>query len=125
MEGNRAAWKGLKMKIDLTPVLQAIIALLASIITYKLVPWISSKLNSQQMENLHAAAKVVVFAAEQLFETGTIQDKLDYVEYRLKEMGYDLDEETIRDAIESAVKELKLESPQTLLAEPLKETEYN
>jgi hypothetical protein len=95
------------MKIDLTPILQAVIALLASIITYKLVPWLQSRLDAQQMENLHVAAKVAVFAAEQLAETGVIRDKLSYVKYRLEEQGYDLDEETIRDAIENAVKELK------------------
>lgn len=113
------------MKIDLTPVLQAIIALLASIITYKLVPWLNSKLNAQQMENLHTAARVAVFAAEQLFETGVIKDKLKYVEARLEEQGYGLDEETVRDAIENAVKELKLETPQMLTAEPIKEVQYN
>jgi uncharacterized membrane protein YhiD involved in acid resistance len=95
------------MKIDLTPILQAVIALLASIITYKLVPWLQSRLDAQQMENLHVAAKVAVFAAEQLAETGVIRDKLSYVKYRLEEQGYDLDEETIRDAIENAVQELK------------------
>lgn len=113
------------MKIDLTPILQAFIALLAAIITYRLVPWLKSKLNKQQMENLHIAAKTVVFAAEQLYQTGVVQDRLRYAITRLEEQGFDLDEETIRDAIEDAVKELKIQTPQVLLAEPLKEVEQN
>lgn len=96
------------MKIDLTPILQAVIALLATLITYRLVPWLKSKLDGQQMENLQTAAKVVVFAAEQMANTGAIGDKLDYVEARLHEMGFDFDDDTIRDAIENAVKELKI-----------------
>ena len=95
------------MKIDLTPILQAVISLLAVIITYRLVPWLKSKLDKQQMENLYIAAKTAVFAAEQLANTGVVQDKLRYVMARLAEQGYDVDEETIRDAIESAVMELK------------------
>ena len=31
------------MNIDLTPIFQAIIALLAALVTYKLVPWIKAR----------------------------------------------------------------------------------
>ena len=105
------------MKIDLTPILQAIISLIAIIITYRLVPWLKSKLDNQDMENLKTAARVVVFAAEQLFDTGVIVDKLNYAMARLEEQGWDLDKETLRDVIESAVKELKVESKDVPKAE--------
>lgn len=44
--------------IDLTPVLQAIIALLASWITMRLIPWLKAKTNKQQQEYLLTTAKV-------------------------------------------------------------------
>ena len=36
------------MNINLTPILQALIALLASLITYKLIPWIKARTTAEQ-----------------------------------------------------------------------------
>ena len=83
------------MNIDLTPILQAIIALLAALVTYKLIPWIKSKTTAQQQANLSAVIKMLVFAAEQLYGANQGEQKLQYV----KERGYDID----LPAIESAV----------------------
>ena len=56
--------------IDLTPVFQAIIALLAALVTYRLIPWIQSKTNKNQQEALITAARIAVLAAEQVFGSG-------------------------------------------------------
>ena len=53
--------------IDLTPIFQAIIALLAALVTYKLIPWIKSKTTESQQKNMRALVKVLVYAAEQLY----------------------------------------------------------
>ena len=63
------------MKIDLTAIIQAIIALCAALITYKLIPWIKSKTTEQQQANLAAAAKIAVYAAEQIFGGNKGQEK--------------------------------------------------
>lgn len=76
--------------INLTPILQAVIVLLATLITYKLVPWIKSKTTAQQQENLRAAVRVLVFAAEQIFGAGKGKEKLEYVCEKLRERGYDV-----------------------------------
>ena len=70
------------MRIDLTGVVQAVIALLAALVTYKLIPWIRSKTTEQQFTNLEAAARVAVFAAEQIFKNGNNVDKLDQSDQR-------------------------------------------
>ena len=44
--------------IDLTPVLQALIALLASIITVKVIPWLKSRTTREQQEYLLATTRV-------------------------------------------------------------------
>ena len=54
--------------IDLTPIFQAIIALLAALVTYKLIPWIKSRTTERQQQNLFVAAKIAVMAAEQLYK---------------------------------------------------------
>lgn len=83
------------MRIDLTPVFQAVIALLAALITYKLIPWIRSKTTETQQGNLRALVKVLVFAAEQLYGAGNGAAKLDYVQEKLEEQGFAVDREEI------------------------------
>lgn len=93
--------------IDLTPIFQAVIALLAALVTYKLIPWIKSRTTQQQQENLSAAAKIVVFAAEQIYGAGHGDDKLEYALAALRRAGFDLDTTLAREAIERAVREMQ------------------
>lgn len=90
--------------IDLTPIFQAILALLAALITYKLVPWIKARTTDQQQRNLSAAANIAVYAAEQIFGHGHGREKLNYALDALKRAGYDVNTELVREAIENAVK---------------------
>ena len=94
--------------IDLTPIFQAIIALLCALITYKLIPWIKSKTTKQQQENLEAAARIAVYAAEQLYGAGNGDKKLEYAREALLAAGYDLNTEIIRAAVESAVRSMDI-----------------
>ena len=89
------------MNIDLTPIIQAIIALLAAIITYKLIPWIKARTTNEQQAMLSAAIKTAVFAAEQMYGAGNGEKKLGYAIEWLNKRGFDAD----REEIEAAVKE--------------------
>ena len=89
------------MNIDLTPIFQAVIALLAALVTYKLIPWIKSKTTAEQQAQLRAAVHIAVFAAEQIYGAGHGADKLDYVIKWLENKGYAVD----RTEIEAAVGE--------------------
>ena len=88
--------------IDLTPLLQAVIAFLAALVSYKLVPWIQARTTAQQQEMLRAAVSVAVYAAEQLYGTGKGKEKLMYVKGQLAKKGFHVD----IDEIEAAVHEL-------------------
>ena len=66
------------MNIDLTPIFQAIIALLAALVTYKLVPWIKARTTESQQALLSATVRTLVYAAEQLYGAGKGAEKLDY-----------------------------------------------
>ena len=90
--------------IDLTPILEALISLLAVLVTSKLIPWIKSKTDVNQQIALSTAAKIAVYAAEQIYGAGKGEEKLDYVISRLEEKGYTVD----MDAIEAAVREMNL-----------------
>lgn len=87
--------------IDLTDILQAVLALLAAIITYKLIPWIKARTTQEQQSALLSMTSVLVFAAEQMYGAGHGADKLDYVIRELEERGYTAD----RAAIEAVIKD--------------------
>lgn len=89
--------------IDLTPILQAVIMLLAALVTYRLVPWIKSRTTLHTQAALAAAVRVAVFAAEQIYGAGAGKTKLDYVINILRAEGFDLDVDVLRAYIEDMV----------------------
>ena len=99
-------------QIDLMPLFQAVIALLASIVTAKLVPWIKQRTTADQQAKINSVTRTLVFADEQLYGSGKGEEKLWYVKSKLAEKGYSVD----LDAIESAVTELKLREPWVISA---------
>lgn len=44
--------------IDLTPILQAVLALLASWITLRVIPWLKARTNRQQQEYLLSTVRI-------------------------------------------------------------------
>lgn len=96
--------------IDLTPLLKAVIALVASVITLKGIPWIKARMKAQQQVLLRSTTEILVRAAEQLYGgSGKGQDKRSYEEAELERRGYQVDAA----AIEAAVREMNLESGRT------------
>lgn len=91
--------------IDLTPIFEAIIALIAALVTYKLIPWLKARTTESQQAILMATVRTLVYAAEQLYGAGKGKEKFTYVRQKLQEKGFDVDV----DAIEAAVKEITIE----------------
>ncbi len=85
--------------IDLTPFLQAIIALLAALITAKVIPWIKSKTTAQQQATLGMIVDVLVYAAEQIYGVGGGKEKIAYVMAELGKRGYRVDVAQIEAAV--------------------------
>lgn len=92
--------------IDLTPILQAVIALAAALITGRLVPWIKARTTEQQQANLAALASTLVFAAEQLYGANHGDEKLAYVVDILRTHGYDVNSKEVLAAVEAAVHQM-------------------
>ena len=87
--------------IDLTNLVNAVVALLAAIITAFVIPCIKAKATEKQLDLLAKATKTAVFAAEQVYGSGWGQEKMRYAKDYLKAHGYTIDE----DMIEATVKE--------------------
>ena len=69
--------------INITPIIEAFIGLLATLVTVKLIPWIQARTTAQQQEMLRAAVSVAVYAAEQIYGAGKGKEKLMYVKGKL------------------------------------------
>lgn len=93
---------------DITPIIEAVAALIGVIITCVLIPYIKSKTTTEQQKEINAWVKIAVSAAEQLFTgSGRGEEKKAYVIAWLKERGITVDEAELDALIEAAVYELK------------------
>lgn len=98
-------------KIDLTPIVQALISLLATIITIKVIPYIKSKTSENTISIINMAAGIAVGAAEQIYNHGDNKRKVDFaVKYVLDYLsndGFEVDIHTVKAAVEKEVNALK------------------
>jgi hypothetical protein len=85
--------------IDLTPIIQAIIALLAAVVTYKVIPWIKAKTTNEQQMMLETTIRTLVFAAEQIYGAGNGHGKMQYVIEGLKKKGFTANVDDIEAAV--------------------------
>lgn len=88
------------MNIDLTPILQAIIGLIAALIAYRLIPWIKAKTTNEQQAYINALIKAGVYAAEQLYQAdGMGEKKMAFVREYLRGKGFDVNTTEIEAAV--------------------------
>lgn len=92
--------------IDLTPLFNAIIAILAAVITPRLVRWLNAKASAEELEHLYDWVKIAVAAAEQIYPRSAAESKKKYVLAFLEDHSFSVDTEAIDRAIEAAVLEL-------------------
>ena len=92
---------------DITPIIEAVAALIAALITAFLVPYIKSKTTAEQQKEINAWVKIAVAAAEQIYTgSGRGEEKKEYVINWLREHGITVDEAKLDALIEAAVYEL-------------------
>lgn len=93
--------------MNITPIVEAVIALAAAVVTVFVVPWIKSKTTAAQREEINEWVKTAVTAAEQVYkETGKGKEKKAYVLKFLEEKDLKIDGESVDLMIESAVKNM-------------------
>jgi hypothetical protein len=92
--------------VDITPAINALIALLAAVATAYLVPWLKSKTTANQRENLLVWVDIAVSAAQQLFHQADGAKRLHYALDLLESKGFDVNDDSVLDAVEAAVLKL-------------------
>ncbi len=90
--------------IDITTVIEAVLALIGALIAAFLIPWIKSRTNAEKLDRIELWVTVAVEAAEQIYTgSGKGAQKKAYVLEFLNSNGFDLDWDEIDMMIESAV----------------------
>lgn len=93
--------------IDITPIAEAIISLVAVIITAFVVPYVRTKISDAEFDRICIWAKIAVDAAEQIYQgSGRGEEKKAYVVKFLNEKGFKLDTESVDALIEAYVKDI-------------------
>lgn len=94
---------------DLTPVINAFIALVAALVTAFVIPWIRRNTSAKDREELLKWVEIAVMAAQQLHHQLKGEERKKYVLDFLAQKGYDVSSEEIENAIEAAVLKLHRE----------------
>lgn len=92
--------------IDYTDIIQAVITLLATLITTFLIPYIRKKLSAEKLEELKKWVGIAVNSAEQLYGSKTGQQKKEYVVAFLLSKGIVFDVDEVNAMIEAEVYKL-------------------
>ena len=92
--------------MDITNVFTAFIALLVALLSCFVIPWIKTKVSTNELAEMLKWVEIAVMAAQQLYHDLSGSDRLEYALDFLKEKGYDVENDEIRNAIEAAVLQL-------------------
>lgn len=95
------------MTIDMNQIVEALIGLIAAVITCVVIPLIRSKVTNAQFEKIKMYVGIAVKAAEQIYVgNGRGAEKKKYVVEYLEKLGLKIDAETLDKLIEAAVFDL-------------------
>lgn len=101
--------------LDFTPLFEAIITLLAAIITMYVVPWIKTRYSEDQLNKIKSVVDIAVYAAEKAYGAGNGDKKLEYVETILKAYNIKLDTARLRVLVDASIKKMENEEASGVL----------
>ena len=102
--------------IDLTPIVEAIIALAATAITAFLIPWLKERYSKETLEKTRGWVQIAVYAAEKLYGAGNGDQKLEYAEAFLAQHKIKLDTAELMAMVNAEIK--KMEQAEITIIEP-------
>ena len=101
---------------DITPIFEAVAALIAALITAFVIPYIKSKTTAEQQKEINAWVKIAVAAAEQIYVgSGRGEEKKAYVIDWLRSHGITVDEEKLDALIEVQIRIVVSAEPAVLI----------
>ena len=109
--------------MDFTEIINALLALLAAVITGFIIPWLKTKLNTEQAQNIKIWTEMAVKAAEQYYGSGLGEQKKEFVMNWLDEKGVVVDEAAVEAAVWECINKIKWENTNPVLNEVEKEAQ--
>lgn len=93
--------------IDLTNLIEAVIAVLIAVSMRYLIPYLATKLSKEQQENLATFFDIAVLAAEKLYGAKRGDEKLAYVERQLEARGIRIDTMRLKMFVNASIKKME------------------
>lgn len=101
--------------IDLTNLIEAVIAVMIGVTMRYLIPYLSTKLSKEQQENLATFFDIAVLAAEKLYGAKNGDKKLAYVERQAKKRGIKIDTMRLKMFVNASIKKMEQAAPLELM----------
>lgn len=89
--------------VDITPIAEAIITIIVTIVGAFVIPMIKRKIGAEKLTKILKYIEVFVAAAEQLFDKTACEAKKQYVLDKIAEKGFKIEPEILDAEIEAAV----------------------
>lgn len=105
--------------INLTPLFEAVIAVLFAVLVTKVLPLVQARLDDDQEARLATAVHIAVYAAEKIYGAGNGATKLAYAEKMLREQfGFDVQFDKLLAMINAEIRQMELKEFPEIAAEP-------
>lgn len=117
------------MMYDVTGVALLLISLIFAVLGCMIIPWLKTKLTSEQLAYVRGAVQIAVYAAEKLYGSGNGAAKFAHAEKVLAEQyNVKLDTKKLASLIDSEIKKMEMqEIPEIttgeIMVEPAEEAE--
>lgn len=92
--------------IDLTSIVEIVVALIGALIAAFVIPWLRTKLTAEDTKELLTWVQIAVSAAQQLYHQLDGNERLEYALAILENKGYNIDSAVVRSAVEAEVLKL-------------------
>ena len=89
--------------IDFTPLFEALVVLLSSVITIVIIPALRERYGNEKLEKARSWVQIAVYAAEKMYGAGNGDKKLAYAEQILAEHKIKLDTATIKAMVDAEI----------------------
>ena len=98
------------MMYDVTGVALLLISLIFAVLGCLIIPWLKTKLTSEQLDYVRGAVQVAVYAAEKLYGAGNGAAKFAHAEKVLAEQyNVKLDTKKLASLIDSEIKKMEMQ----------------
>ena len=99
--------------IDLTPLVEALMALAVTAITVFFIPWLRERYGNETLEKAKNWVQIAVYAAEKVYGAGNGDQKLAYAEQVLAQHKIKLDTATLKALVDAEIR--KMEQLETVI----------